>query len=538
MDHLNEPIDDLRQEAFHFASAEDVRLLYVRVDEVLRQPALETLAAMQWAPGCKRSVFVLDDRSNPEADRWIAWKRALATEYELLRQAHAKAAMTLPEIPPVLGDETPEILFARQLKRVADTFARPDAPTKGVLVVLALRIQPGSASRKQVEAEVKTAAIIEALILTTPSLKAVRWALLVPADPADASDATKHARLADTLGDEAIAVDCVVDPEQQAEEMDDLLGAMAEAGDGPDGAETAGPARLAASAGMAAPAVAPPPHPSDPPPEAVGVKAGKDGPEVEGPLPPLGPFLKGVEAMRAGDLNAAIKLQQEARERCLARNDIAGAVEMDLLLATYAVQALSAGKARLRPALEVLKRAVARAEEAGLLMLGAKAALMLGLVARLDEDGRLAGGSFRRAADLATEVGGPARALAIEALRLAAELAAGAGLEQRAVALWQEALDHAVAMPRAEAEATSAPECARALAKLLRKHKLEERAQEIEAMISAGATSQGKEPGKPRGEVKPRDLRADRQAVVRDGGADDRASSGSLGEVPPEKGGP
>jgi hypothetical protein len=303
---------------------------------------------------------------------------------------------------------------------------------------------------------------------------------------------------------------------------------MAEAAGESDEVEPAGPARLAASAGLAAPAVAPPPHPSDPPPDRAGVKPGKDAPDTPNAdvlKSPLGPFLKGVDAMRAGDLDGAITLQQAARERCLARGEIPEAVEMELLLATYAVQALGAGKARLRPALEVLKRAVARAEEAGLLMLGAKASIMLGLVARLADDGRLAGGSFLRAADLATEAGGTARVLAIEALRLAGELAVGAGLEQRAVALWQEALDHTVAMPRAEAEATSAPECAQALARLLRKHKLEQRAQEVEGMFAAGAASKGKDPGKVRAEdpEKPR--------------IEDRAAPRPL-EVPTEEGGP
>jgi hypothetical protein len=149
---------------------------------------------------------------------------------------------------------------------------------------------------------------------------------------------------------------------------------------------------------------------------------------------------------------------------------------MEMLLATYVVQAAGGEKASLRSALAIFQRASARAYEAGLNVSGAKIDLVLAPLAKLAGEFVLAGQAVRRAADRARA---PAPALGIEALRMGADFMLETGNPEKAAELLGEALEIATAMPLAEAKHTAGAQCAEALAAIFRDKKQDRRALEM-----------------------------------------------------------
>jgi tetratricopeptide (TPR) repeat protein len=155
------------------------------------------------------------------------------------------------------------------------------------------------------------------------------------------------------------------------------------------------------------------------------------------------------------------------------------AVEMELLLATYVVQAAGGERASLRSALAIFQRASERARDAKLVVAGAKIDIVLAPMAKLVGEFELAGQALRRAADEARPL---APALSIEALRLAADFLVEKGSAEKASELLSEALEIATAMPPGEAKQTSAANCAEALAAIFRARKEEDRAVEMDVL--------------------------------------------------------
>src|ERR1017187_2801852 len=170
---------------------------------------------------------------------------------------------------------------------------------------------------------------------------------------------------------------------------------------------------------------------------------------------------------------------RENREQCLSIRNMPLAVEMELLLATYVVQAAGGEKASLRSAVAIFQRASARAYETGLAASGAKIDIVLAPLAKLVGEFELAGQALRRAADKAAT---SAPALSIEALRMGADFMLENGNPAKAAELLDEALKTAMAISPAEAKHTSAPHCAEALAAILRGQKQDRRALEMEEL--------------------------------------------------------
>jgi hypothetical protein len=228
------------------------------------------------------------------------------------------------------------------------------------------------------------------------------------------------------------------------------------------------------------PAVAPPAHPTDPP---------KPDPAATVPAKQVNRlFLQAIRAARDGDAKEAVRLQNLAFQQCLSIRNLPLAVEMELLLATYVVQAAGGEKASLRSAVAIFQRASTRAYEAGLAASGAKIDIVLAPLAKLVGEFELAGQALRRAADKAAT---SAPALSIEALRMGADFMLENGNPAKASELLDEALKTALAMPPAEAKHTSAPHCAEALAAIIRDQKQERRALEMEELakrLAAGTS--------------------------------------------------
>ena len=446
MDHLLIPLENLRQEVDFFAREESLRLLHVTVDPALHGPALDVLRAMQWSPDNRRAVFVLEDATDSQAERWNAWCDRIVAEYADVRAAYAKWNVKLDEIvPPAEGE--PLIRFAAVVRAASEILGKPPAATNGLTIIF---------STATLQEPDRWLSFLDEILNRTPSLGGVRWGWM------ETGAATGN-EFIDRLGKEtALHVECRIDPVRQREEIEDLLSSMTEARD-----DTVGPA----AAGAAVPAVAPPAHPTDPP---------KPDPAATVPAKQVNRlFLQALRAVRDGDAKEAVRLQNLAFQQCLSIRNMPLAVEMELLLATYVVQAAGGEKASLRSAAAIFQRASARAYEAGLAVSGAKIDIVLAPLAKLVGEFELAGQALRRAADKAAT---SAPALSIEALRMGADFMLENGNPAKASELLDEALKTALAMPPAEAKHTSAPHCAEALAAILRGQKQDRRALEIEEL--------------------------------------------------------
>jgi tetratricopeptide (TPR) repeat protein len=443
LDHLLLPLENLRQEVDFFACEESLRLLHVAVDPALHGPALDVLGAMQWSPDNRRAVFVLEDPADAKTERWNVWCDRIVAEYASVRAAYAKSGINLAEIGlPAEGESL--IRFAVVVKAAAKILGKPPAATTGLTIIFSTVSLP--------EPD-RWLAFLDEILNRTPSLGSVRWGWM----ETGSSIGTKFVS---RLGkDNALHVSCRVDPARQQEELEDLLSSMTEAQD-----DAIGPAAV----GAAGPEILSPAHPTDPPkPDATDAVPAKQANRL---------FLQALRAVRDGDMKEAVRLQNLAFQKCLSSRNLPLAVEMEMLLATYVVQAAGGEKASLRSALAIFQRASARAYEAGLNLSGAKIDLVLAPLAKLAGEFELAGQAVRRAADKART---PAPALGIEALRMGADFMLETGNPEKAAELLGEALEIATAMSPAEAKHTAGVQCAEALAAIFRDQKQDRRALEM-----------------------------------------------------------
>jgi hypothetical protein len=455
LDHLLLPLENLRQEVDFFAREESLRLLHVAVDPALHGPALDVLRAMQWSPDNRRAVFVLEGSTESQAERWNSWCERIVAEYAEVRAAYAKWNVELDEIvSPTEGE--PLIRFAAVVKAASEVLGKPPAATNGLTVIF---------STATLHEPDRWLAFLDEILNRTPSLGSVRWGWME-------TGASIGSEFVSRLGKEnALHVECRIDPVHQREELEDLLSSMTEARD-----DAVGPA----AAGAAGPAITPPGHPTDPPKlDATATATAKQVNRL---------FLQALRAVHDGDMTEAVRLQNLAFQQCLSTRNLPLAVEMELLLATYMVQAAEGEKASLQSAVAIFQRASARAYEAGLAVSGAKIDIVLAPLAKLAGEFELAGQALRRAADKAAT---SAPALSIEALHMGADFMLENGNPAKAAELLDEALKTATAMPPAEARHTSAPQCAEALAAILRGQKQDRRALEMEELakrLAAGTT--------------------------------------------------
>lgn len=443
MDHILLPLEHLRQEVDFFVREESLRLLHIVADSALHGPALDALRAMQWSPDNRRLVLVLEDPDGQPSSRWDVWNEYIRKEYANIREAYAKVGIELGELGPS-NDGEPLIRFAAALKAASDVLGQAPARSNGITVIFS------TATLRDPDQWIS---FLVEIVSRTPSLANIRWGWME-------TGKTIGSELASALGKERVLhVECRVDPARQREELEDLLSSMVEADD-----EATGPAAV----GAAAPTVAPPTHPTDPPRQPA--------PSVARQVNRL--LLKGVQAVRAGDMKEAIRLQSLAFQQCASADAASLAVEMELLLATYVVQAAGGEEASLRSALSIFQRVSARAYQNGLIVAGAKTDIILAPLAKLVGEFEMAGQVLRRVADRARTTAPP---LSIEALRLAADFMAERGNSTKARGLLEEALEIATDIPSTEARQTSASACATGLAAILRREGHDSQAAEVEA---------------------------------------------------------
>jgi tetratricopeptide (TPR) repeat protein len=188
--------------------------------------------------------------------------------------------------------------------------------------------------------------------------------------------------------------------------------------------------------------------------------------------------MSAAQAMREGRRLDAVRQQRAACDVCLHAELPREALVMQLVLGGYVLQAGSPERA-----VEIVRDARRAAEARGLLDLATQAELAAGagLLAmnRPDE----AATAYAEAGQLGTTAGAPV--LAIEGYRMAGQLMISRGRPELAGKAWLRAIEAAEKAAPSERRSSSAPDAARALAALCRKHKLVLQAESLEVQAAA-----------------------------------------------------
>ncbi|HVY37531.1 MAG TPA: hypothetical protein VHM31_06335 [Polyangia bacterium] len=461
MESMAAPLRRLHEEGAWFARAAEIRLLHVRTDATMRGAAVDLLMALEHHAD-NRALFHRFEEPFAGADRgWAARVQRLVEQHTAQIEAVAPAGIVVrPLGPGAVAAEESARGFSGVLYETGRTLG---APLEGVVVLLApVRIEDPLVFRHELSA-----------LVASPQLGHVRW-IVVEADGAAAADLVR------ALGPRALACECLVDENQQ---QDDLAASgVASVSDPP----VALPVQPRWRAPGAMPDVAAPPRLNDP------VPATDEQLRAAGLSPKF--VNGGGDALKKLLLGAALALRQKRNADAVALQARAAALcaEMEMpreqilnvtILGGYL---LAAGQRR--PAREAYTKARDLAVTGAFDDLIAQTELALGMLDAVDRLPAEAAGHYATAGKHAEKAGiGP---LAIECWRMAGQLTLEARLETAAVDCWKRALSIAEPMDTELAKLTSAPEVARALAAVCRKRGLSAQADQLEKRsveLEAGA---------------------------------------------------
>lgn len=454
MQAISDALNRLLEDGAWFVRAHEVQLLVVRLGGELRKTALQILAGLEFLPDNRSAFLVLEDAHAAADDGWLVRAERVRANWEDRRKAFLeREGLEVPPASPAAsqpkGGRGPASLLAFSEAAVAVQRVMP-APMKGQVFVLAPTI---------VESTRAFTAELEAL-MKVPSLSACRWVWVIDAD-------VPWPNLADPSNPRCLRSECLVDPQQQHKDLKAMVSA---------------PPALFGRAGPRA--VTPPPRVTDPPPLDPAIRdrklreAGIDPAYLE-KAPELRSLTLGAAiAMKEGRGAEAVRMQRSAQNLALSLKLTEVAVICQVALASYL-----SGLEQRPAAVKELTAAIELAARHGLGMQEAQARLALALLSALD----------RRYAEAASEYGACARCaeaagvplLAIEAWRLAGQLALSLKAEQQAVAAFQEAIRVAEGAERTVVENSSAPEAARKLASLCAKRGLGSQADSLFAQADA-----------------------------------------------------
>ncbi len=457
MDAILKPLETVQEALNWYLAASEQRLLYIQASEALRLPILSKLAGLEGQPRCKRAVVVLEAGVDPDDGGWATRAEELA---QALSEARDRAAAADPPLVirplgPLVGASTPAAAFARLLRAALDAV---QPPLQGLLVVFAPAwVSDAAGWRTDLGA-----------LLTRPELAGARF---VAVDPEDGPARP----VAEALGARAEIADGRIDAAAARQAMAAMVAAMAAAPPGADGAR---------AAGMAGPREPPPPRINRPPPltapqrQRAMAEAGL--PEAYGDADVMQrirvAIMQAAEAMGDGRAPDAVRLQREARDLAAGARLVREPVLFEIMMGAYALQ----GGAP-EHAITAFDAAARRAEERKLPELGAQALLSKGGALLMLKDAEKAALAYAEAGRVAGVAAAP---LAIEGYRMSGTLLAGLRREQQAIAVWQRALEIADGIPPKDRKATTAPEVARALAGVCRKHGLRAQAEALEAQAA------------------------------------------------------
>jgi tetratricopeptide (TPR) repeat protein len=440
MEAYAKALRDLVSAVSWFVRAKEVRLLDVAVASDMRSAALQVIAGAEYLADNRSPFAPLEDGFEPRRDGWRERAERLRVQHEERRRGMEKEGHALPALPPRPEAASDLAAFGAQVRQVLD--AASTAGLEGLVVVLAPARLDGREAWGEAVAQ----------LVGTSGLAGVRWIVVDVGEPALAA-------LASSLGDRAMVHRCEVDEAAARRDLAEMLDAARAA---PPGAPSH------ALLGAAWPrGVTPPPRrkrrdAAGPPVDAEKIVgpaialAGPAGPELRARI--LGAAL----AVREGRGPEAVRLQREARDLCLDAGLTREGTILEVVLGSYLVRFEDPALAR-----EAYEAAAARAEAAGHRDLAAQAHLGLGALHLVGRAPDRALEAYSRAAEHATAAGGLAL-VAIEAFRLAGQVASDMGRPEIAAQAWRASVDAAARAAPVEAQASGAAEAARALAQHLR----------------------------------------------------------------------
>lgn len=456
MDALSQPIERVLEASEHFVRTPSVRVLHVLTSQLLRTPVLEHLCANEYYDFNTCPFFVLEGATEPGDDGWLVRCEELRGDWEALAAEAPEGAMA--PLWPAQRAQAPVARFGLELG-AALSLLRP--PMTGLVIVLApLVLRDAPQWRRDL-----------GILLRERALSRARFILV------ELEEAASYPVLDELPAGSVERVDAKIDDRALAAEMDQRIDLMANA---PPGAT--GPIL----AGAAGPRVAPPPRRRQATPmtpaqreeraKELGIPAAYLDPDVMQALRVL--VMRAAQALRDGRAPEAVRYQREARDHCVAHGMPREAVVAELVLAGYVLQGGSPERA-----LDVFRDAARRAETGQLGDLAVQAHMAIAsclLVLERVEDAAVA---YAEAGKLGMASG--ATVLAIEAYRMCGQLLASRNRLEEAATAFRRALEAADRTPPEQRPATSAPDAARQLAALCRKHGLHQQADSLEAQAAA-----------------------------------------------------
>ncbi|MCC7535381.1 MAG: hypothetical protein IT379_04175 [Deltaproteobacteria bacterium] len=381
------------------------RMLVVHT-EGWRAPLLESIAVAEHEKNNAYPFVILQAAWNGSDLGFAERTEELLADYEAMRDDANRKGVRLPSLAERTRPVDPAGRFADVLAEIVSLLPRA---MPGFVVVLAPATVDGKAP---------VVAALDALI-RSDALSRVRWLLVWP-------DPRPLAPLARTLASDALVVDARPDREALARDLSDALENVAK---GQRGAAPEG--------------IVPPETPTwtEPDPEVSRALITAEHPPVPSPVVTAEPTL--FEIVRSLVLRAAaaqptrpldaIRLQQEAVERCYSVSRFADAVKLEVMLGTYVASAGYRDEA-----CRVFENAREHAVKATLPAVASHAEMARGgllLALQRPSDAASAYATAGRLAEEAGEV-----ALATEGYRMAGDLAARAGLISVAADAWARAL--------------------------------------------------------------------------------------------------
>lgn len=465
---VEQALEELEERARWFARAKEVRLFHVATSGDLFALALDVLVAQAAHPDNRAPFVVLDEPYELRDDGWRARAESVVRQHAAARETLAKDGVLVPEPVRAAASDTGLATFATALRSVSLTWPQP---LSGLVVILApARIEKPAALEQELS-----------FLVAASALADVRWVLL------EATDA--RFTLATQLGAAGSTARCVASLDARREDLAAHIDAL--------GAATIGGASWA-RAGAAWPRGVSPPAPERP--KLVGPATEVIDPMTHhtGAMPLVGEkgwqllelaVLRATLAFSEGRHAQAVQLQALAKDLCARSHFFREAALMEMILGTYRAAAKQTDQA-----IATYESARDHAVKERWHELAAQAELAIGALLVQRERLPDAAAAYTRAARIAREH--DATPLAVEALRMAGHVAADAGLLEQATRTWLDAIALVEDAPPTDASRTSAPEAARALAALCRKHGLtqqavglESRAAELEAARSPGEPS-------------------------------------------------
>ncbi len=454
MNAANEALERVAEAMQWFVSTRSLKLLSVVSSGSFRLAVLKHIAAAEHHSDNRAPFVFLEAPTEEDDDGWDTRSEELLQELAEVRENLKESGLpAMPEWPPLEGKRgLPRFTF-----ELARALAALPAPLEGLVVVLA---PTGVRQPQRWTADVQS-------VLVRPELARARFVVVDLEEPLCVPAAK-------SLGEAGEAVDARVSDATASLDLSALVKAMASAPAGVRGAQLYG---------AAGPDVPPPPRPRQKPPlaqeelekhlAAAGVSPAYARMDVLQRLRVL--VFAAASAMKERRSAEAVRQQREARELCLLHRLQREAVTMTLVLGGYTLQ----GGAE-EAALEVFAdaRRMAEAHKLGDLAVQAQmsVASTLLVLKRPDE----AATAYGLAGELGDKAG--ALLLAIEGFRTCGQLHASRKRDTEATAAWRRALDVADRASPMEKRSSTAPDTARQLAALCRKHGLIAQAESLESL--------------------------------------------------------